>query len=292
MARVHVADFESGAVAAQTAGTERAETSLVGQLGQGIGLVHELGKLVSCEEIADDADKRLRIDELVRRNARLVGIDQGHLLLDETLGPVKNPFRQRKIEPESFVEFVTSDRPEIISLVVEEQPFEKLLGLVDARGIAGTHSAVDFAQRVLRCFRGISGKTVQEIGIPVGYENKVDMFHLGIAEKFDEAFVKFHEFINQKRAVCGINRFDGMKRGEVFSLEELSRRHGFDFIRGGKHVTVRFITDGTEERGDQELSSSALTIKINIDKIIDIELNFHPGTAIGNDPVGVKHASA
>ncbi|MEY2845334.1 MAG: hypothetical protein RL076_880 [Chloroflexota bacterium] len=39
---VHVADFEAGTVAAQTTRTECRQTALVGELGQRIGLIHEL----------------------------------------------------------------------------------------------------------------------------------------------------------------------------------------------------------------------------------------------------------
>ena len=43
--RVYVADLESGPFAGQAARSESRETALVGHLGQGVGLVHELGKL-------------------------------------------------------------------------------------------------------------------------------------------------------------------------------------------------------------------------------------------------------
>ena len=41
---VDVADLESGAVTGETAGAEGGETALVGQLGERVSLVHELGE--------------------------------------------------------------------------------------------------------------------------------------------------------------------------------------------------------------------------------------------------------
>ena len=43
--RMHVAHLEAGALARQTAGAERREAALVRDLGQRVGLVHELREL-------------------------------------------------------------------------------------------------------------------------------------------------------------------------------------------------------------------------------------------------------
>ena len=47
VAVVHVAHVKAGALAAQTAGAERRQRALVRQLGQRIGLIHELAKLAA-----------------------------------------------------------------------------------------------------------------------------------------------------------------------------------------------------------------------------------------------------
>ena len=53
--RMHVADFEAGAVAVETTWSKSRQTALVGELGERIGLVHELRKLRTAEEIAHDS---------------------------------------------------------------------------------------------------------------------------------------------------------------------------------------------------------------------------------------------
>src|SRR5262249_11849330 len=87
MRRMDVADFESGAVAGETARSESGQTAFVRQLGQRIDLVHELGKLASAEEIADDGREGFWIDELLWRHGFDALVEEGHALLDEALGP-------------------------------------------------------------------------------------------------------------------------------------------------------------------------------------------------------------
>ena len=84
--RMDVADFEAGAVAVQTARPEGGEAALVRQLGQRVGLVHELRKLGPAEEIAHDGREGLRVDQLLRGHALDVHVEQGHALLDQALG--------------------------------------------------------------------------------------------------------------------------------------------------------------------------------------------------------------
>ena len=66
--RMHVADLEAGAVAAETAGPEGRKAAFMGQLGQRIRLIHKLAQLRASEEIADHAAERFRIDQLGRRD--------------------------------------------------------------------------------------------------------------------------------------------------------------------------------------------------------------------------------
>ena len=84
--RMNVAHFESGAIAGQTAWPEGGETALVRQFRERIGLIHELRKLRATEEIADDRAERFRIDQLLRRHAVDVDVEQSHALFHETLG--------------------------------------------------------------------------------------------------------------------------------------------------------------------------------------------------------------
>ena len=82
--RVDVAHLEPGALARQTAGPERRETPLVRDLGERVGLVHELRELRRPEELANRGHDRLRVDQVVRHGGRHFLVDR-HLFLDRAL---------------------------------------------------------------------------------------------------------------------------------------------------------------------------------------------------------------
>ena len=77
---VHVADFEAGALARQTARSERRQTTLVRQLGERIRLIHELRQLRRSEERLNDRRNRTRIHEIVERDLFRIGVDRHALL--------------------------------------------------------------------------------------------------------------------------------------------------------------------------------------------------------------------
>ena len=81
--RMHVAHLEAGALARQTAGTQRRKAPLVRDLAQGVGLVHELAELRGAEELAHRSRGRLGVDEVLRHHR--VDVDRAHALLDGAL---------------------------------------------------------------------------------------------------------------------------------------------------------------------------------------------------------------
>ena len=83
MGRVHVAHLEAGALARQAAGPERRQAALVRDLGQRVGLVHELRQLRGAEEFAHRGRGRLGVDQVLRHDG--VDLDAGHALLDRAL---------------------------------------------------------------------------------------------------------------------------------------------------------------------------------------------------------------
>ena len=83
VAVVHVAHVEPCALAGQPAWTKRREAALVGQLGERVGLVHELRELAGPEELLDRRDDRTRVDQARGRDRPRVA--DGHALLDDPL---------------------------------------------------------------------------------------------------------------------------------------------------------------------------------------------------------------
>ena len=83
MRRMDVAHLETGTLAGQPSRTERRQPPLVGDLGQGIGLIHELRQLRGAEELPDRRRRRLGVDKVVRHHR--VDVDRRHALLDGPL---------------------------------------------------------------------------------------------------------------------------------------------------------------------------------------------------------------
>jgi hypothetical protein len=81
---VHVADLEARPLAGQTARPERREATLVRDLGQRVGLVHELRELARAEVLLDHRADRLGVDQVVRHE-RLDLLGHAHALLDRAL---------------------------------------------------------------------------------------------------------------------------------------------------------------------------------------------------------------
>ncbi len=81
--RVHVAHLEAGALAGQTARAEGRDATLVRDLGQRVGLVHELRQLAGAEELLDRGRDRLGVDQVVRH--QVVGLGLRQALLDRAL---------------------------------------------------------------------------------------------------------------------------------------------------------------------------------------------------------------
>ncbi len=85
VAGVHVADLEPGPLPRQAAGPERGQPALVGEPGQRVGLVHELGELAGAEELLDGRDHGPDVDQRLRRDR--LDVLRGHPLPDDPLHP-------------------------------------------------------------------------------------------------------------------------------------------------------------------------------------------------------------
>ena len=84
---VNVTNLEGGTVTGQAAGTQCRQTPLVGQLCQGVGLIHELGQRRRTEELFDRCDHRPDVDEGLRSNGFHLLRLQGHAFPDHPLHP-------------------------------------------------------------------------------------------------------------------------------------------------------------------------------------------------------------
>ena len=81
--RVHVAHLEARPLAGEAARAERRQAALVGDLGERVGLIHELRQLRAAEELAHRRGHRLGVDQVVRHGR--VDLDRAHALAHRAL---------------------------------------------------------------------------------------------------------------------------------------------------------------------------------------------------------------
>ena len=84
---MHVTDLHVGTLTGQTAGSQSGQTPLVGQLRQGVGLIHELAQGAGAEELLDGGSDGPDVDEALGRDD--IQILNGHALPDDTLHAAK-----------------------------------------------------------------------------------------------------------------------------------------------------------------------------------------------------------
>ncbi len=84
---MHIPYFKTSTIPVKTARSKRREASLVSELRQWVGLVHELTQLATTEEVTNDRTEGLRVDELLWRHPFNIHIEKSHPLLNEALRP-------------------------------------------------------------------------------------------------------------------------------------------------------------------------------------------------------------
>src|SRR6266568_4125492 len=205
---VNVANFEARALTRQTTRSKSRKTTLVRDLRQRVGLIHELRQLRRTEEFADRCHYRLGVHQVVRhRRGHL--LVHAHLLLDgafhadeadtelvlhqlahrayATVAKVidvvhrTDVLAQLQQVTDRCVEIVRLQRAnlaigcvfvvkqldielqpahsrEIVLAGIEEHAMEQRRRRIQRRRIAWTQFAVDFDQRFLRSFHGITAQ--------------------------------------------------------------------------------------------------------------------------------------
>ena len=128
MAVVNVADFESGAVSRQTAGTEGGKSSLVGQLRKGIVLIHELREGRGAEEFLDRGINGTAVDQGGGRH--LVDFVDAHLFPYALFEACK---ADSELVLEQFADRADSSVAEVVDVVQRADAVGHAVEVVDGR---------------------------------------------------------------------------------------------------------------------------------------------------------------
>ncbi len=124
---VHVADFEAGAFARQTARSKRRETPLMRDLGERIGLIHELRELARTEELAYGGHHGLGVYQVVRHGRRHFLVDR-HLFFDGALHAHQT---DAELVFEQFADRAHAAVAEVIDIVDYADTFAQLEQVAD-----------------------------------------------------------------------------------------------------------------------------------------------------------------
>ena len=84
--RVNIADGESSPLPGKTPRAEGTDPALVGELRQGVGLVHELAQLAGAKELLDGRHQGLGVHQLGRGEG--IGFPHGHPFFNDPLEAV------------------------------------------------------------------------------------------------------------------------------------------------------------------------------------------------------------
>ena len=277
VALVHVADVESGALAGQATGPQRRQTPLVRELGERVGLVHELRQLAGPEELLDRRDHRARIDQA--RGGDRPRVADGHALLDDSLhaDQAHAELVLQKLADRAHaavaevvdvvgltvavvqVDELADDRDEV--LVVEDAAIlvpralarlfftdAEVLVELEPADLREVEAARVEEQRVEQVARVLYGWRIARADLPV---------------QLDERFLDAGGVVLLERRVDVL----------VLGIE-------VDIGEERANVVVARVADRAHQRGDRHL---ALTVNLDCEDVLAGGLDLEPGTAVGDE---------
>ena len=193
MRRMHVAHLEAGALARQAARPERRQAALVGDLGQRVGLVHELRELRGAEELAHRRRRRLGVDEVLRHDR--VDLDRAHALLDR-------PLHAQQADA-ILILHQLADRA--------HAPVAQMVDVVDlAAAVAQIHQRLDDGEDVLLAQRALG----------VGRVEVEAHVHLDAADRREVVALA----VEEQRLEHRLRRFDGRRLAGTHDAVDVEQR--------------------------------------------------------------------
>ena len=282
MAVVDVADVEPGALARQATRAKGRQASLARQLGQRVGLVHELAELAATEEFLHGGDDRADVDQGVGR--RLVQLLDGHPLADDAL-------HAQQTDPERVLDQLTvgpdAAVAEVVDVVLGMEPAVALDEVTDDRGdvLAGDRPAI--RGQLGAEARGDRVQLLVELVAP----HPTEVVAAEVEEQaLDElAGVVAGGRIARAQLLVDLDQGLGLGAGQVLVEGRGDVRVlGVDVDRGEQRgdLVVLLIADRAEQGGRGEL---ALAVDLDPQLVLVVGLELEPGAAVRDDLRGEQH---
>ena len=215
--------------------------------------------------------------DIIDLAAGVTQLDQ-HLRRRHQVLRVEHALGQRNILLEPLVQFVTADRAEVVTAVVEEEPLDQQLRIVDVGRVARTHAAVDLLQRVLLVADLVLAHAADQVVVAVGDISELDLLDPGIDQLLQVVFSQLYELIDHHDVVIAGDVVDRVEAGEILLLQQLRNRVLPDLVALRQDIAVGRIADRAQEGRDVELPAAAATVEVDENEVVDVE---HIGHADG-----------
>ena len=273
--RVDVAHGEASALTGETTWAQGADAALVGELSQGVGLIHELAQLAGAEELLDRRHQGLGVHQLGRGEA--LGLTHGHAFLDDPLEAVQ---AHAHLVLQQFAHGANAAVAEVVDVIEGGAAHIEL----------EVDQVIDRAQHVLRR-EGAGGVGDRETQLLVDLvaTNAAQVVALGI----EEAAVQQGLTTAHRGRFTRTQLLVELEQGLVFGSDAfiVGRFNRLLVVLGVpqlvEHVVVR-QADGPHQHVGVDLAG---LVDANVQQIVLVGLEFQPGAAVG-DQAGVEGLTA
>ena len=284
VAVVDVADVEPGALARQAARTERRQAPLRRQLGQRVGLVHELAELAAAEELLHRRHDRADVDEGVRGG--LVDLLDRHALAHDAL-------HAEQADAEGVLDqlAVGADAPvaEVVDVVLRVQPAVALDEVADDRRDVLLGDRPLLALELEAHARGDAVELLVELVA-------ADPTEVVAAEVEEEALDELARVLTRGRVaraelLVDLDQGLGLGVGEVLVERARDERVvgvGVDRAEQRGDLVVLLVADRAQQGRRRDL---ALAVDLDPQLVLVVRLELEPRTAVRDDLGAEQHAA-
>ena len=205
---------------------------------------------------------------------------------DDRLG-IQRALVERDVHVHLAVQHITADFAQVITALVEEKAFNEVTRAVLGRRIAGADAAVDVHERIVSVLGVVFLKGRNDLRhFGAGDINRLDAVLIEVRERL---FGQDRAFFDQDILRIGNDHILGKRMAdEVLGMIAVDGIDLFDAAEGADDVFVRRETENAQERRRKDLAAA---VDERVQDVVDVELEFQPCPAVGNDAGGVKRLS-
>ena len=198
------------------------------------------------------------------------------------------------IDAQLLVELETAHQAEVVAPLVLEHLLEEGAGIGDVRRVAGAHPLVDLPLGVFAGLGGVALEALDEVVADFVGVDQRQLLDSRVLEDFEDAGVEGFQRVCQDgllvlRVEDVLNQ--GVVRG-LLLLDDSREALLLDAVDCVENLPVAVIAEGAQEDGDDELAAAALAVQVDVHHVLDVELDFQPGTVVGQNLVAVDELAA